>query len=606
MKTILDPELCWRVLLTLGHFLWQGAAIALTAAAAAWLLRRALARARYGVWTAALLLMTLCPLIVLSIATIWAVEAPLENEQDPSKREAIAAAPHTITDPPAAARRDVRILDYNAVTVGKPFDQRVAVTLAQATADIKQARVDCEEYPPAPGGFRYFQPVTGGFTIPLGQRADSSTQPAAQPATNSAAMVAEAFERIHQRVAALEGQHPALKGIADAKPLFGGDSAFTRREADWSFANNATGWGKAETPSAVDVSKPFCRIILYMRFPFGAMGVQPVADQRVYQVGGEAWEGFSKVFSDDAKLVEAVKTIAKEELDRFTGPPPRPAATAPSAALPAPPANLTVQLRIDPKKLALFNLSLTDVRQALTERKITVTGERVDAAGQHELDLDPDRLPKVEDLRRIVIKTPAGLSVPLEQVANILAVARDRATGAQPAKLPGNTDEQAEVERHAAENEKNMAAQKARDDQSAAAARQRDDEIAAAMRKAAQAKAAIAPEFIAKIKAMLPDGWSVATAKDVLTIRRDEKVEATYMSPGGITPERISTSDVIQIRVGPRVSGEQYARMAEENRKVLDDFRFKNPNYSPIDYRIALPHVLPSWRGGAVLQLWRI
>ncbi|MCX6879655.1 MAG: carboxypeptidase-like regulatory domain-containing protein, partial [Verrucomicrobia bacterium] len=106
-------------------------------------------------------------------------------------------------------------------------------------------------------------------------------------------------------------------------------------------------------------------------------------------------------------------------------------------------------------------------------------------------------------------------------------------------------------------------------------------------------KEAIAPEFIAKIKAMLPDGWSVATAKDVLTIRRDEKVEATYMSPVGITPERISTSDVIQLRVGPRVSGEQYARMAEENRKVLDDFRFKNPNYSPIDYRIALPHVLP-------------
>ena len=61
MKTILDPELCWRVLLTLGHFLWQGAVIGLVAAVVAWMLRRASARARYGVWVTALFLMTLCP-----------------------------------------------------------------------------------------------------------------------------------------------------------------------------------------------------------------------------------------------------------------------------------------------------------------------------------------------------------------------------------------------------------------------------------------------------------------------------------------------------------------------------------------------------------------
>ncbi|NQT38692.1 MAG: biotin/lipoyl-binding protein, partial [Planctomycetes bacterium] len=480
---------------------------------------------------------------------------------------------------------------------------------------------------------------------------------AAQPVADSATMVAEALQRIHKRVAALEEQHPALKGIANAKPQFGGVSAFTSREADWSFANNATEWGKAETPSAVDPSKAFCRIILRMWTPSGpTVDSQPVADQRDYQVGGVPWGGYLKVWSDDSKLVEAVKAIVDEELDRATtsrlaaasqeeeadkttvvtridkdallkelrgvgkrsredvGPggwaasfldakkgevfqfaiavcssreaaktiyrrrehllsvPPMPLvdckvgdirtssrnwaffvrdnvfvsvswkdgivdapmlerldkllmtdsplvargqfsetpelkglpatlemtaaetkslpvtwagmgrkpamwyvsspgsmsnqvvdttvqlkvspgarenrhpvtvyavgeglvfatatvdvtikpATTQPAAQPASPAKPGLRLRIDPKKLRLYNLSLADVRKALAEQKIAVAGGRVDAAGQHELNLDPDRLPKPEDLRRIVVTTQAGLSVPLEQFAEIFAVA---------------------------------------------------------------------------------------------------------------------------------------------------------------------------------------
>jgi len=99
-----------------------------------------------------------------------------------------------------------------------------------------------------------------------------------------------------------------------------------------------------------------------------------------------------------------------------------------------------------------------------------------------------------------------------------------------------------------------------------------------------------------KIKAMLPDGWSVVAEKDVIMVRRDEKVEADYMSPVGMSPERISTSDVIQIRVGPRISAELYAQMAAENMKVRQELLAKHPNYDPVDNPISrrLPHVLPT------------
>jgi len=99
-----------------------------------------------------------------------------------------------------------------------------------------------------------------------------------------------------------------------------------------------------------------------------------------------------------------------------------------------------------------------------------------------------------------------------------------------------------------------------------------------------------------KTKAMLPDGWSVVAEKDVITVRRDEKVEADYSSPVGMSPERISTSDVIQIRVGPRISAELYAQMAAENMKVRQELLAKHPNYDPVDNPISrrLPHVLPT------------
>ena len=58
---------CDRVVLVLGHFLWQGALIAVVAMAAVYFLRKASARARYGVLCAALLGMAACPMATLGL-----------------------------------------------------------------------------------------------------------------------------------------------------------------------------------------------------------------------------------------------------------------------------------------------------------------------------------------------------------------------------------------------------------------------------------------------------------------------------------------------------------------------------------------------------------
>ena len=56
-----DPAFCVRLTLTLGHFLWQGAAVFLLAVLAGRVLRRSSAQTRYGVFVIALLLMAACP-----------------------------------------------------------------------------------------------------------------------------------------------------------------------------------------------------------------------------------------------------------------------------------------------------------------------------------------------------------------------------------------------------------------------------------------------------------------------------------------------------------------------------------------------------------------
>jgi HEAT repeat protein/beta-lactamase regulating signal transducer with metallopeptidase domain len=63
----LDPEFSARFVMTLAHFLWQGAAIGLAVFVLGIVLRRASSRLRYGVFVAALLAMALCPPLTYSL-----------------------------------------------------------------------------------------------------------------------------------------------------------------------------------------------------------------------------------------------------------------------------------------------------------------------------------------------------------------------------------------------------------------------------------------------------------------------------------------------------------------------------------------------------------
>ncbi len=67
MNSLLDSELCARLALALGHFVWQGALIAFVAASIAALLRRASANTRCVVWLTALIAMSLAPVITFGV-----------------------------------------------------------------------------------------------------------------------------------------------------------------------------------------------------------------------------------------------------------------------------------------------------------------------------------------------------------------------------------------------------------------------------------------------------------------------------------------------------------------------------------------------------------
>ena len=66
---VFDTALSTRIMLTFGHFLWQGAAVALIVLILSVVLRNSTARLRYVSFLGSLLLMTICPAV-----TFWFVE----------------------------------------------------------------------------------------------------------------------------------------------------------------------------------------------------------------------------------------------------------------------------------------------------------------------------------------------------------------------------------------------------------------------------------------------------------------------------------------------------------------------------------------------------
>ncbi len=99
LSGIADSTLCFHLTLTLAHFLWQGAAIAVLSAAASLCLRKASARSRHLIHVAALLLMTACLPVTFAVvsatvpasAFLPAVAEGTPGDKDPSGDDATIA-----------------------------------------------------------------------------------------------------------------------------------------------------------------------------------------------------------------------------------------------------------------------------------------------------------------------------------------------------------------------------------------------------------------------------------------------------------------------------------------------------------------------------------
>lgn len=110
---ILDSDLCARLVLTLGHLLWQATVPGARASAAVWFLRRASANARSAALVMALCLMAACPPVTFLLVDV----AP---EQAPPRGAAPAAAPRGSVGAPRASHSS----DRSDLSDGSPAPSR--------------------------------------------------------------------------------------------------------------------------------------------------------------------------------------------------------------------------------------------------------------------------------------------------------------------------------------------------------------------------------------------------------------------------------------------------------------------------------------------------
>ncbi len=129
----LDPALSLRLILTLAHFLWQGAAIALIVALLTLSLRRASANARYWLSVAAILTMAACPIVTFSLLPPSAIPEVVE-----------AATPSL---PPTMASQAEAPAPAGSVDLSGPSPMQTP-TEASPTAPETPWRLDWPKYAP--------------------------------------------------------------------------------------------------------------------------------------------------------------------------------------------------------------------------------------------------------------------------------------------------------------------------------------------------------------------------------------------------------------------------------------------------------------------------
>lgn len=149
-QPIFDEALAVRLVETLGHFLWQGAALGLLAAGLCVLLRKRSARTRHALLVGVLFAMALCPLLTFGYLGI------AEPAQDPVPvRVAEAEVPGGIAgvETPAIARPAADEEATVPIAAGLPEleeEPAAASVIAEAEAEVASSRprVDWRRYAP--------------------------------------------------------------------------------------------------------------------------------------------------------------------------------------------------------------------------------------------------------------------------------------------------------------------------------------------------------------------------------------------------------------------------------------------------------------------------
>jgi len=139
----LDSGFCLRLVVTMGHFLWQATAIALLAGGVARCLRRSGARLRYALFTTTLLMMAACPVVTFPLMHV---------ADDPEVPEPVAAVSPRPQEPvgPGVSESPVVLPTTPAPPVEAATPVDPIVEAPEAPPAIPMAVIPAVQEPPQP------------------------------------------------------------------------------------------------------------------------------------------------------------------------------------------------------------------------------------------------------------------------------------------------------------------------------------------------------------------------------------------------------------------------------------------------------------------------
>ncbi len=129
----LDSSFCERLLITFGHFLWQGTLLAMVTLVAVSLLRRRSSSARYNVALAGLLAMTVCPIVTFGLVEVEPASETV-NASLPAAHVVLGETEHSSEELAGGEPSDTEVISAPFYVTGSPDDASAAGTPNQPNA----------------------------------------------------------------------------------------------------------------------------------------------------------------------------------------------------------------------------------------------------------------------------------------------------------------------------------------------------------------------------------------------------------------------------------------------------------------------------------------